>query len=187
MDLPEFNFNISNLGAALNIIASMITPALLISATGTLILSTSNRLSRVIDRLRVLSDLVETVADPSNLIQLRGERLDFWQQVIFRQARRLHILQRVLTLLYLAVAAFIFCSVSIGVVSISFRFYWIPVALGILGACFLLVSSVYLLIETRLSVRGMEAETDFHLRLASHYVALNVPGNPPAGASSKAS
>ncbi len=179
MNLPEFNLDFSDLGAALNIIASMITPALLISATGTLILSTSNRLSRVIDRLRVLSDLVERIADPENPVQLRIERLDFWQQAIVRQARRLHILQRVLTLLYLAVAAFIFCSVSIGVVSISFRFYWIPVALGILGACFLLVSSVYLLTETRLSVRGMEAETDFHMKLARHHIALSAAETLP--------
>lgn len=33
----------------------MITPALLISACGTLVLSTSNRLSRVVDRVRVLT------------------------------------------------------------------------------------------------------------------------------------
>lgn len=179
MDLPNFNFqSISSLGTALNVIASMITPALLISASGTLILSTSNRLARVIDRLRKLSDIVEQLSDPAQPAELRGERLAFWQQTIELQAKRLHLLQRVLTLLYLAVAAFIFTSVSIGVVSVSFSYYWIPVALGILGAFFLLVSSLYLLREVRLAVQGTEAETDFHLRLARHHAAMRAGDAP---------
>ena len=41
------------------VLGGMITPALLISACGTLVLSTSNRLSRVVDRVRVLTAEVE--------------------------------------------------------------------------------------------------------------------------------
>ena len=41
--------------AAGEVLGAMITPAVLISASGTLVLSTSNRLSRVVDRVRVLS------------------------------------------------------------------------------------------------------------------------------------
>jgi len=40
---------------ALNILSAMITPAVLISACGTLIFSTSTRLARVVDRVWDLS------------------------------------------------------------------------------------------------------------------------------------
>ena len=41
--------------SSLSILSAMITPAVLISACGTLILSTSNRLSRSTDRVRSLT------------------------------------------------------------------------------------------------------------------------------------
>src|SRR5258706_7810793 len=50
----------SNLVA--EVLGAMITPAVLISAGGTLVLSTSNRLSRVVDRVRVLSADAERLA-----------------------------------------------------------------------------------------------------------------------------
>lgn len=46
----------------LAVLTSMITPAVLISACGALILSTSVRLGRVVDRVRVLSDRFEDLA-----------------------------------------------------------------------------------------------------------------------------
>jgi len=39
----------------LQILAAMITPAVLISACGTLVFSTSSRVSRVVDRVRALA------------------------------------------------------------------------------------------------------------------------------------
>lgn len=172
--MPDFNLDtrIGNLGAALNILTAMITPALLVSACGTLILSTSNRLARVIDRLRKLSEHVERLADPAHPVELRADRISFWRDEIDLQGARLHLLQRAQTQLYLAVASFVFTSVAIGVVSVSFRFYWIPVVLGICGALLMLSAAVTLLLETRKSVRGMLAETEFHLRLARHHAAL---------------
>ena len=53
-------------GSATEVLAAMIPPALLISASGTLVLSTSNRLSRVVDRVRVLArDAEQLQATPS--------------------------------------------------------------------------------------------------------------------------
>ena len=43
----------------------MITPAVLISACGSMILSTSTRLGRVVDRVRALSDKLEELAAKS--------------------------------------------------------------------------------------------------------------------------
>ena len=44
------------LTSSLAVLTAMITPAVLISASGTMILSTSTRLGRVVDRVRSLSD-----------------------------------------------------------------------------------------------------------------------------------
>ena len=37
-------------------LSAMITPAIFMTANGSLILSTSNRMSRIVDRIRVLND-----------------------------------------------------------------------------------------------------------------------------------
>ena len=60
--------------AALTVLASMITPALLLSACGTFVLSTSNRLGRVIDRVRALSDMMEDIMQEDRRIELLDER-----------------------------------------------------------------------------------------------------------------
>ena len=52
----------SNLNSVIEFLTAMITPALLISATGSLVLSTSTRLGRVVDRARRPSFLF----NPSN-------------------------------------------------------------------------------------------------------------------------
>ena len=49
--------------AAIAVLTAMITPAVLISACGSMILSTSGRLGRVVDRVRALSDRLEATTD----------------------------------------------------------------------------------------------------------------------------
>ena len=44
------------LNSTLEFLTAMVTPALLISATGSLVLSTSTRLGRVVDRVRQLEE-----------------------------------------------------------------------------------------------------------------------------------
>ena len=48
-----------DLPTALSLLTAMITPAVLISACGTLIFSTSARLARIVDRVRELSQQIE--------------------------------------------------------------------------------------------------------------------------------
>ena len=52
--------------AAIAVLTAMITPAVLISACGSMILSTSSRLGRVVDRVRSLSDRLEEMAELAN-------------------------------------------------------------------------------------------------------------------------
>ena len=48
------NVNPNALNSTIEFLTAMVTPALLISATGSLVLSTSTRLGRVVDRVREL-------------------------------------------------------------------------------------------------------------------------------------
>jgi Protein of unknown function (DUF2721) len=139
----------------------MITPAVLISACGSMILSTSSRLGRVVDRVRALSDKLEEIAtNPPNEINLRDR-----QAVIFEQLDRLtsraRILQRSMVCFYLGLGMFVATSVAIGLVALTSRYTLIPVILGIAGACFLFYGSMLLIFEARLALSTIHAEMDF--------------------------
>jgi hypothetical protein len=55
---------------ALDLLSAMITPAVLISACGTLIVSTSSRLARIVDRARGLSRLLASCIRPLAEVRL---------------------------------------------------------------------------------------------------------------------
>ena len=63
----------------------MITPAVLISASGTLILSTSERLGRVVDRVRSLSDRLQELSRGDTEVEFLKER----RVMLFDQLDRL--------------------------------------------------------------------------------------------------
>ena len=140
----------------------MITPAVLISACGSMILSTSSRLGRVVDRVRALSDKLEELA------QRKADETKERQGVIFAQLDKLtsraRILQRSMVVFYLATGMFVATSVAIGVVAVipsSPRYNYVPVIVGLLGACFLFYGSMLLIFEARLALSTIHAEMDF--------------------------
>lgn len=158
------------LSSALAVLTAMITPAVLISACGTLILSTSARLGRVVDRVRALSDGFERLAHGNSELALLEER----RAVIFSQldklTRRARILQRSMTVFYLALGMFVATSVAIGIVAFAgVRYSLLPVVMGLIGATFLFYGSVILIFEARLALSTISAEMDFLWRLGKHY------------------
>src|SRR5580693_26685 len=102
----DLHMSFSTLAAALNVLAAMITPVLLLSATGTYVFSTTTRLGRVIDRMRMVSDKIETLA-VGDLVPLRAERISNYRAQLKRLNVRLLLLQKIVTLLYLASATFV--------------------------------------------------------------------------------
>jgi Protein of unknown function (DUF2721) len=155
---------------AVAVLTAMITPAVLISACGALILSTSTRLGRVVDRVRSLSDRFEEMAAGDQELPLLEER----RAVIFVQLDKLtsraRILQRSMTAFYVALGLFVATSVSVGLVAVAgVRYSWLPVALGLAGAFFLFYGSVILIFEARLSMSTIRAEMDFLWQLSKHY------------------
>ena len=148
--------------SAIAVLTAMITPAVLISACGSMILSTSSRLGRVVDRVRALSDRLELIAkdeeDPD-----ATER----QAVIFEQLDKLtsrsRILQRSMVTFYLSLGMFVATSVAIAIVpfTLNARYNFIPIVLGLGGACFLFYGSILLILEARLALSTIHIEMDF--------------------------
>ncbi|MDQ2938727.1 MAG: DUF2721 domain-containing protein [Acidobacteriota bacterium] len=153
------------MSSAVAVLTAMITPAVLISACGSMILSTSHRLGRVVDRVRALSDKLEELAEKraSETKETTAER----QAIIFAQLDKLtsraRILQRSMVTFYLALGLFVATSVAIGVVAIAGnpRYNLLPVIVGLAGACFLFYGSMLLIFEARLALSTIHAEMDF--------------------------
>ncbi|MBY0506017.1 MAG: DUF2721 domain-containing protein [Bryobacteraceae bacterium] len=164
MNFAEFltTSRFTTLSAALAVLTAMITPALLISATGTFILSTSNRLGRCVDRMRGIMAILE-----EDSAHLSEERKSFLLSQIDMMTKRSRVLARVLVYLYFASGMFMATSVSIAVASVAMSHWsWLPLVLGITGALFQFVASLMLIGEARLSRAGLEEEAKYMVRLA---------------------
>jgi len=154
----------------------MITPALLISATGTFILSTSNRLGRVVDRVRGISEKTDELMYTTSEIELIEERKAMLIEQLGKLSSRADILQRSLTVFYLASGAFVACSVAIGLTAwFKFEQATIAVALGLVGGGFLFYGSVMLILEARLAVSSLRSETRFLNRLVTYHTQKQPP------------
>lgn len=152
----------------------MITPAVLISACGALVLSTSVRLGRVVDRVRALSDRFEELATkrPEEVV-LFDERLELtFSQLDWLTSRARH-LQRAMTTFYVALGLFVATTVAIGFIGaaapMTSRFQWVPVVLGMIGAALLFVGTILLGFEATLALRSIHSEMDFLWRLGKHH------------------
>jgi ABC-type siderophore export system fused ATPase/permease subunit len=159
------------LSSALAVLTAMITPAVLISACGTMILSTSTRLGRVVDRVRALSDKLEELTKGEKELALYEERRSIIFEQLDKLTSRARLLQRCLVVFYMALSIFVATSVAIGVVAVSgARYHWIPVVTGLIGASFLFYGSVLLIFEARLALTTIHMEMDFIWKFSKHLV-----------------
>jgi hypothetical protein len=153
----------NQLDSAITVLTAMITPAVLISACGSMILSTSSRLGRVVDRVRALSEKLEEISYLAQPNDLTRER----QAAIFEQLDKLtsraRLLQRCMVTFYLSLGAFVATSVAIGVVAVmgSPSYTLAPVICGLIGALFLFYGSMLLIFEARLALSTIHSEMDF--------------------------
>lgn len=166
----------SSLAPATDVLGAMITPALLISASGTLILSTSNRLSRVVDRVRVLAKDAELL--PESDTHARSARK---RELIVRQlsglSQRALILRSALASLYTAVGFLVATSIGVGVMtSVHLAANWPAIVLAMFGACALLWGSVQLVREGRLAIGSTLEELSY---VRTVVATPHAPGDPP--------
>jgi hypothetical protein len=139
----------------------MITPAVLISACGTLIFSTSARLGRVFDRVNSLKQEVEGVL--AGKLSYPDERMAFLKLQVTKQRVRAALIQKALAALYTATALFIAASLAIAL-NVAFGSSdtsWIATAIALLGGLFLFAASAILIYESRYNLKFINRHIDF--------------------------
>ena len=101
----EMDMNLPN--ADYQVLSTMIAPALFMTATGSLIMSTNNRVSRIVDRFRVITGAVERIGAPDSTIDFPKLRLGFLTEELTDLRRRAGRIRMASALLYLAFASFV--------------------------------------------------------------------------------
>ncbi len=169
---------------AAEVLGGMITPAVLISASGTLALSTTNRLSRIVDRIRDLLKQAEGLPPWNPADEDAQEKRAHIADQIARQSVRIRVLQVAVISLYVAIALLVGSSLGIGLSAVAMgRFAWAPVVLGLAGACALLLAAALLIRDARLAVRSTLSEMEYIRRLVARRTGAPLPApDPSAGA-----
>src|SRR5687768_4892478 len=156
------------LNSTIEFLTAMVTPALLISATGSLVLSTSTRLGRVVDRVRQLeirlSELI--YAENKDEVPLYDKRVEVIVDLLDKVTSRSRILQRAMQAFYYGLGMFVLTSVTIAIAAFFSTYRWVPIPVGIVGIMFLFWGSVLMLRETRMATATVNAEMDFTWELA---------------------
>ena len=151
----------TNFPDAISVLSAMITPAVLISACGSLILATSDRLSKAVARTREISTQLAPLAKGEHSPEAEEERRMLFVQLDYVTTRS-RILQTALSRLYGALAFFVGTSVAIGLVAVtSSEFTPVPIALGLIGAALLLYAAFLLIKESRFALAAVNDEMDF--------------------------
>lgn len=162
------------------ILTSMITPAVLISACGTLIFSTSARLGRIFDRVTVMKSEVEAILQGK--ISYPKERMRNLKGQIELQKRRAVLIQKSMAALYTATVLFVAASLAIGV-NVAYgspEQAWIPTLLALVGGLFLFAASTMLLYESRFNLRFVTRTIDFIEFLEEKAIEQEKEKVPPA-------
>ncbi|CAM3862299.1 DUF2721 domain-containing protein [Deinococcus frigens] len=169
---------------SLSVLSAMITPAVLISGAGTLLMSTSTRVGRATDRVRHLTARFRFLVSAEGQQEPRARQET---QLIVRQlprlARRTRLLVRAMTALYVAVALLVLTSILIGAAALLGGAVGgvtgaLPVVLAVGGAAALAFAALLLSFETRLSAITTGEEMGFLVGLGEHYAALYDHAHP---------
>jgi hypothetical protein len=138
----------------------MITPALLLLGSASLVASVLVRMARIVDRARVLSVLAHE--DSFAKIGVTADQLRAWLE---SHALRARYAERSIALLYAAIVVFISTCLSIAADrALGGSLSWLPVMLAVMGTLLLLTGGAYMVAESRLSGEQIGAE----IQLAIH-------------------
>jgi hypothetical protein len=149
-----------DISIVMGVLTSMITPAIFILACGSLTLTTSQRLNRSIDRTRKISAELKEIGQNKRLAAINEKKMLFGQ--LLKATRRASLLQRSMTLLYIALGFFTSSSLFIGLIEIlNLKLTWILILLAMLGAFSLLMASFNLILETRRALLAVDEEMSF--------------------------
>ncbi|MGE3468355.1 MAG: DUF2721 domain-containing protein [Pyrinomonadaceae bacterium] len=161
--------NPNALNSTIEFLTAMVTPTLLMSATGSLVLSTSTRLGRVIDRVRDLEGRLSELITVQNKdsIPLYEKRVDTVVNLLDKVTSRARLLQKAMGMFYYGLGFFVLTSVTIAIAAFFNTYRWLPIPVGIVGIIFLFYGSLLMLRETWMATATVNAEMDFTWALAN--------------------
>ena len=151
----------SSLTDTLSILAAMTTPAVLVLASGSLILTTSQRLSGSMDRQRDAARQLRDYQRQPPATPEPGEHEHLTAQLDFA-ARRARLLQQAMTVLHVAVGCFVASICAIGLFEFTHSSgAWVVALCSVLGCLLLLAASVLLIRESRLALAIVAEESTY--------------------------
>jgi hypothetical protein len=153
--------------ASAALIAAMVTPALLILGSASLVASALVRMARVVDRARVLAAIAH-----EKTWEKFGMTPDQLRVSLERHAVRARYAERSIAFLYAAVVVFIATCLSIALDrAMGQSLSWLPVALAIAETLLLLGGGAWMVAESRLSGEQIAAEI--------RHALARLEGRPP--------
>jgi hypothetical protein len=163
----------------------MITPAIFLTANGSLIISTSNRVSRIVDRIRVLNDQGDKLCRGGTDLDFTEDRLAHVHDQISRLVWRGDRIRYALAMLYTSFCAFVGTSLALAIdVWTGNRVPGLPTLFAVLGVALMLIACVNQVLEVLEALRSNRSEVRFYREL--HEKRLAARGchaiEPPAGA-----
>jgi hypothetical protein len=162
-------------------LTAMITPALFMTATGSLIISTSNRMSRIVDRIRQLNELADDLSRGISDLDFPDRRVEHIGDQLGRLVWRSDRIRLALTLLYLAMAMFVGTSLTMAIDALIGNYLTaLPTSLAILGVLLLLLASIQLTREAHAALRGNRVEIGFYQGLKERRDGKGIAGTEGA-------
>jgi hypothetical protein len=173
----------NGLSTIIEFLTAMITPALLISASGSLVLSTSTRLGRVIDRARDLISRLDDLIlmEDKDSMPFHTRRLEANFDLLDKVTSRARILQRAMVAFYRGLALYVLTSVSIGISILVPVAIWIPVPVGIIGILFTFYGSLLMMWEAGLATSTVNTEMDYTWEIAKKLAPKELAGKYKMG------
>ena len=135
-----------------SVIQAMLSPAVMISCSGLLLLALTPKLGRVIDRIRLLNQEKTSIAKKQKLEDIDHERLDSIEQQIKMLVFRAQLLKRSSGAVMLAILFFVVTSAFIGIASVtSFGAVTFTLVAFMLGMLFVFAGVGFAYWEIRIS------------------------------------
>jgi Protein of unknown function (DUF2721) len=146
-------------------LSAMITPAILMTSNASLIISTSNRMSRIVDRIRVLNDRGDELCRGDAKLDFPAERRAHVTDQLIRLEKRSDRVRYALSMLYLSFASFVCTSLTLAIDTLIGNKHLtsgLATTLSVVGVGLMLAACVNLIHEARAALNSNRLEIRFY-------------------------
>lgn len=138
------------------VVSAMITPAFFLTAASSLLISSNNRLARVVDRMRSEIEVLRATEQGPARVALEAR--------IATHRRRSYLVLASVRMLYAAISAFVGTSLGIAVDAfLGYRLDMLPTGLAMIGVLLMFAASLCLGREAKLGLHMLDLELNEQL------------------------